>query len=150
MFKYISNKKFIFLAIILLVQQLMVAYGTFALIMAGKEIGNNHRIILWLFLFLLIFLLSPLITILSKKIETQISYSGFIEYLHQHLFVKSGQSRFWQSTQSKETFLTSTGIEAENYLSANIFVVSDLLTYSFSIILNGLVIGYTIDSKFLI
>ncbi|MBO9666548.1 MAG: ABC transporter ATP-binding protein/permease [Bdellovibrio sp.] len=147
--KYLDKKLCSKLLALSTIQQLVAAFGTFALAEAGLHINSYTEFLIWFLLGLTGHLVSPAFGIFLRPLETQLSYHAYYLYLREKLLSKVGRPAIWQEKHQRETFLASIGSETEMYLAAIIFVFTDLYSYVLSIVLSVLVLGYVLDISFI-
>lgn len=147
--KYVP-KKFIFQLISLqLIQQLLVALGTYALAEMGKYVHDSVALFFWLSVCILSFIVSPFFAIWIRPLEIKASYAGYQSFLNEKLINKKGKVSIWTEKNQREVFLASIGSEAESYLSAIVYVWLDLFSFVLSLALGISVLGLIIDIKFI-
>jgi ABC-type multidrug transport system fused ATPase/permease subunit len=145
------DKKLLFkLLLTLSLQQMLIALGTYSLITAGLNLNEPKLLISWAIVAFITYLASPFFSIPQKGLENEISFNAYSRFLDQKLFRYKGKATLSIQNNLKGTFLASIGSETESYLGAIIYVATDLYAYILSIILGTIVVGLTLDRRFLI
>ncbi|UYL09010.1 ABC transporter ATP-binding protein [Bdellovibrio sp. SKB1291214] len=146
---YIEKKKLFFAFLLITIQQLLNALGTYALAKAGLSFENREKFVLWTLASILLFILSPVINIFIRRIESILSFDAYRIFLSENLFSKSGNSSLWQSKNLKDRFLASIGSDASDYLGLVLFISMDIYSFVLSIVLGVLTLSFTIDMSLL-
>lgn len=149
LFHYIEKKELFFLFSLITVQQTLNALGTYALAKAGLSYEHHGPFIFWTLSSVLIFIFSPMINILIRRLESGLSFSAYRIFLQETLFTKTGNSSLWQSKNLKDRFLASTGSDASDYLGLVLFISMDIYSFVLSIVLGVLALSFTIDMSLL-
>ena len=148
-FKYIDKKSSAKILGLSFLQQVIAAFGTYALIQAGFHIESGINLAYWIAAALFCHAFAPFLSMLIKPLESILSLQAFRNYVADKLLSKTGKPSLWQQKHQRENFLASLGGETESYLAAIIFVGLDLFSYTASIILNVLVLGISLDKTFI-
>lgn len=146
---YIEKKKLFFAFSLVTAQQVLNAFGTYALAKAGLSFENREQFTLWILASILLFILSPVINIFIRRTESTLSFDAYKLFLSENLFSKSGNSSLWQSKNLKDRFLVSIGSDASDYLGLVLFISMDIYSFVLSIVLGVLTLSFTIDMSLL-
>lgn len=146
---YIEKTKLLFIFSLITVQQILNAFGTYALAKAGLSFEHREQFILWTLISIALFILSPFINIFIHRTENELSFSAYRIFLQEALFSKSGDSTLWQSKNLKDRFLASIGSDANDYLGLVLFISMDIYSFVLSIVLGVLTLSFTIDMSLL-
>lgn len=146
---YIEKKKLLFAFSLITVQQVLNAFGTYALAKAGLSFENREQFVLWTLASILLFIFSPLINIFIRRTENNLSFDAYKIFLGETLFLKRGNSSLWQSKNLKDRFLASIGSDASDYLGLVLFISMDIYSFVLSIILGVLTLSFIIDMSLL-
>ncbi|XGC81206.1 hypothetical protein ACES2L_01765 [Bdellovibrio bacteriovorus] len=143
--KFIEKKSASKIFILITAQQGLMAFSTYALAQAGINFDNRTEFIFWVLTSLFVFLLNPVFSIFIRKLESIVGLHAYGIFLNQTLFSKSGVASFWQNKNEKDRFLASIGSDANDYLALILFISMDIYSFTLSIALNVLVLGFAID-----
>lgn len=147
--KYLEIKTTLKLFLLVTVQQVLTAVGTFSLIQAGLHLNDRAYFAGWVGGTLISFLASASLSYFIRPSELKLSFSAYHNFLNKKLLSKAGQSSLWTQANNREKFLASVGSETESYLGALIYVSMDVYSYVVSLTLGVLVLGFSIDVSFI-
>lgn len=142
---YIEKKTLLKMLSLITLQQGFIALGTYALAKAGLSFDDRKQFIGWVILSLLLYLMTPLFGIFIRRLESRLGLSAYSVFLEENLFSKTGVSSLWQNKNEKDRFLASIGSDANDYLALILFITMDIYSFSLSVILGVLVLGFTLD-----
>lgn len=142
---YIDKKSLLQMMSLVTLQQVSVAFSTFALAKAGLAFDDRRQFVAWILLSLVVFLLTPLFGVFIRRLESRLGLRAYGIFLDKTLFSKSGISSLWQNKTEKDRFLASIGSDANDYLALMLFISMDIYSFSLSVVLGVLVLGLAID-----
>ncbi len=131
------------------IQQFAVALSTFCLAKAGYNYKDPSKLIAWCMGSFLFHILAPAIQIIIKRWEYNLFFETYKSFIQKNLLEKYGSPCFWRQKDLKDSFTASIGVDAEGYLGAILFVGLDVFSYFISLVLGVIVLGSTIDTKFI-
>lgn len=146
--QFLSFGKVAPLLTLTVLQQALIALGTFSLIRAGLSIENLQLFLFWVGAALLLHLLTPLFSMVLRPLETKLTYFAYGEFLKKKVLANKSKPSLWAKKDQKETYLSSISSETESYLSAIIFVILDVFSYILSLVFGVFVLGVTLDVAF--
>ena len=129
---YLSKTKLAVMFCLILTQQGLTAFGTYALAKAGLSFDHRSLFIFWILMSLGMYLLTPVFGVFIRRLETQLSFDSYRVFLQESLFSKAGRSSVWQNKKEKDRFLTSIGSDAHDYLGLMLFLMMDIFSFSLS------------------
>lgn len=142
---YIEKKNLLKMLVLISVQQSFMALGTYALAKAGLCFDDRQQFIVWVQVSLVLYLITPCFAIFIRRLETQLGLNAYSIFLQDNLFSKAGAASLWQNKDERDRFLASIGSDANDYLALILFISMDIYSFSLSLILGVLVLGFTID-----
>ncbi len=147
-FKY-ANPGFIrnMLALITL-EQIGSAGVTALLALAGKNLTNPERFIIFMIGFMVVSQIPNLLQVFVRRTETRGYLEMYFNYLDERLLKRAGRPQAWASQSQREKYLTAIGPEADTYLTAVAFTWFDTYSYLLNIILNTMALSLVIDGDF--
>ncbi len=147
--KFISRPVLYKILSLSLLQQVLIAVSTLALARAGLYLKSPEKLMFWCIISLVLHIAAPVLQILIKRFEFELSFEAYRKFIDKFLLQKAGTPAMWRRKDLKDNFTSSIGVDAEGYLAAILFVGLDLFTYIISLILGVLVLGLFIDMKFI-
>lgn len=147
-FKY--AKKGFLRKIFLLVSltELSSAAVTVLLALAGKNLEHPDRFLNFVIGFMAMSLVPVLIQAFLRKVEVQGTWDLYLNFINDRLLGQVGRTSAWANSGQRETFLTSIGPEADNYLNGTAYAWYNGYSFLLNIILNMAAFSIIIDKNF--
>lgn len=142
---YLEKKNLIKMLTLISLQQGLVAFGTYTLAKAGLSFDNRQKFIAWILASLFLYLVTPFFGIFIRRLEARLGLNAYAVFLQDNLFSKGGLASLWQNKDERDRFLASIGSDANDYLALILFISMDIYSFSLSLALGVLVLGFSID-----
>lgn len=142
---YIEKKNLFKMLTLISVQQVFIALSTYTLAKAGLCFNSHQKFAVWVLLSLFLYLFTPVFGIFIRRLEARLGLKAYSVFLQENLFSKGGFASLWQNKDERDRFLASIGSDANDYLALMLFISMDIYSFSLSLILGVLVLGFAVD-----
>ncbi|MGZ3722446.1 MAG: hypothetical protein ACXVA9_05920 [Bdellovibrionales bacterium] len=147
-FKYARHGFIRNMILLITLEQTASAGVTALLALAGRNLTNPGRFIVFVAAFMIVSQIPALVQIFVRRTETRGYLDMYFNFLDDRLISRAGRPHAWASRGQREKYLTAIGPEANTYLTSIAYTWFDTYSYLLNIILNTMALALVIDGDY--